>query len=162
MLPGVSAHSMPRCMGPDKVWLVGLQPTVIASRAPHVLHLLLEQSVVDVHRPSKSGKQQCNMHRVVHARRPSSDSKFLKPLTVDLPPRSILSDVVRPSLAIRSLTDDIRLPFEAYASLQAKTVDGYHPSSILAGHSDRTARSLVHVASVRAGAVRGKSNISLV
>ena len=29
--------------------VVGLQPTVIASRAPH---LLLEQRIVDVHRPS--------------------------------------------------------------------------------------------------------------
>ena len=43
----------------EQAQLVGLQPTVIASRAPH---LLLEQSVmiqriVDVHRPSKLSKQ---------------------------------------------------------------------------------------------------------
>ena len=38
----------------SSIQLVGLQPTVIASRAPH---LLLEQRIVDVHRPSTIQQQ---------------------------------------------------------------------------------------------------------
>ena len=50
---------------PLRVAIVGLQPTVLASRAPH---LLLEQRIVDVRRPSRVATV---MYRCVLARRPA-------------------------------------------------------------------------------------------